>query len=85
MQLRPQSLWRVIAHPDLSIREAMKWYYRIGRRVWPFEIWNFFFNERRQNDGLTLSEFWEKTCDSKIQKLRTSADRWMLEQSRKEK
>ncbi|MCP4539667.1 MAG: magnesium-protoporphyrin IX monomethyl ester anaerobic oxidative cyclase [Chloroflexi bacterium] len=58
MQLRPRSLRRVIAHPDLAIRDAMRWYYRIGRRVWPFEIWNFFVRDQRQKDGPTLAEFW---------------------------
>jgi anaerobic magnesium-protoporphyrin IX monomethyl ester cyclase len=78
MQLRPQSLWRVMAHPDLSIRGAMKWYYRIGRRVWPFEIWNFLFRERRQKNGPTLSEFWKNTRDNKIQKLRATANQFRL-------
>jgi anaerobic magnesium-protoporphyrin IX monomethyl ester cyclase len=58
MQLRPRSLWRVMAHHDLSIRDAMRWYYRIGRRVWFYEIWNFLFREKRQRDSLTLKEFW---------------------------
>lgn len=58
MQLRPQSLWRVLTHRDLPIRDAMRWYYRIGRRVWPFEIWNFFFRDRHQADGPTLAQFW---------------------------
>jgi anaerobic magnesium-protoporphyrin IX monomethyl ester cyclase len=58
MQLRPRSLRRVLAHPDRSIRAAMRWYYRIGRQVWPYEIWNFFFREKRRKDGPTLAEFW---------------------------
>ncbi len=41
IQLRPRSLRRVLAHPDLPIRAAMKWYYRIGRQVWPYEMRNF--------------------------------------------
>lgn len=58
MQLRPQSLKRVIAHRDLPIRAAMRWYYQIGRRVWPFEIKKFLFRDRHQKDGPTLVEFW---------------------------
>jgi len=58
MQLRPKSLSRVLAHPDLPIRGAMKWYYRIGRRVWPYEIWNFFLRDRPKQRYLTLSGFW---------------------------
>jgi hypothetical protein len=41
VQLRPKSLWRVLAHPDPGLREAMRWYYRIGRQVWPHEVWHF--------------------------------------------
>lgn len=60
MQLRPQSLKRVLAHHDLPIRAAMKWYYCIGRRVWFYEIWNFFLRDRPMMKGLTLSTFWGK-------------------------
>ena len=58
MQLRPRALLRVITQRDPAIRAAMQWYYRIGRRVWPYEIWNFLFRERRQKAGPTLTEFW---------------------------
>lgn len=59
MQLRPQSLWRVITHRDHSIRAAMRWYYQIGRRVWFYEIWNFVFRDNMRKDGPTLKEFWD--------------------------
>jgi anaerobic magnesium-protoporphyrin IX monomethyl ester cyclase len=58
MQLRPQSLKRVLAHHDLAIRDAMKWYYRIGRRMWPYKIWNFFLQDRPKNSGLSPANFW---------------------------
>lgn len=58
MQGRPRALARVMAHADSSIRAAMQWYYRIGRRVWPFELWEFVVGERRVNAGPTLAEFW---------------------------
>ncbi len=61
IQLRPRSIWRLLAHPDPSFRDAMRWYYRIGRQVWPYEIWNFLFRDRRRSRGLRLDEFWEKT------------------------
>ncbi len=67
MQLRPRSLRRVIAHHDLSIRDAMRWYYRIGRRVWPYEIWNFFFRDRCQRYGPTLAEFWGAPQDGEAE------------------
>jgi len=58
MQLRPRALWRVLAHPDRPIRDAMRWYHRIGRRVWPYEIRNFLLQDRCGRDGPTLAEFW---------------------------
>lgn len=58
MQGRPRALARVMAHADSSIRAAMQWYYRIGRRMWPFELWEFVVGERRANAGPTLAEFW---------------------------
>ncbi|MGE5293848.1 MAG: magnesium-protoporphyrin IX monomethyl ester anaerobic oxidative cyclase [Solirubrobacterales bacterium] len=59
IQLRPRSLRRLWTHPDLSIRAAIKWYYRIGRQVWPYEMRNFFFQDRCRKDGPTLAEFWD--------------------------
>jgi anaerobic magnesium-protoporphyrin IX monomethyl ester cyclase len=65
IQLRPRSLRRLFTHPDLPIRNAMKWYYRIGRRVWPYEMRSFFFRDRRQREGPTLAEFWGTPQDTK--------------------
>lgn len=57
VQLRPKSLWRVLAHDDLELRKAMRWYYRIGRQVWPYELWHFLFRDRRLANGPTLRQF----------------------------
>lgn len=57
MQLRPRALARLHGHPDPSIRAAMRWYYRIGRRVWPYEIWSFVFRDGRTRTGPTLAAF----------------------------
>jgi anaerobic magnesium-protoporphyrin IX monomethyl ester cyclase len=62
-QLRPKALWRLVAHPDPGVREAMRWYYRIGRQVWPYELWNFLFRDRRLRSGPTLAEFLGKSED----------------------
>lgn len=69
MQLRPRALRRVLAHPDRAIRAAQRWYYRIGRRVWPYEIWNFLFRDRRRKDGPTLAEFWGAPQDAEEEAL----------------
>lgn len=60
MQLRPRSLIRLLLHPDSSFRSAMKWYYRIGRRVWPYEIVNFFISDHITMHGARLMNFWQE-------------------------
>jgi anaerobic magnesium-protoporphyrin IX monomethyl ester cyclase len=57
-QLRPRSIGRVLFHRDPGLRAAMRWYYRIGRRVWFYEVWNFFFRDNQVKNGPTLAEFW---------------------------
>jgi anaerobic magnesium-protoporphyrin IX monomethyl ester cyclase len=57
VQLRPRSLWRLLAHPNPAFRAAMRWYYRIGRQVWPYEIWHFLFRDHRTANGPTLGQF----------------------------
>ena len=57
MQLRPRSLVRLWAHPDRGLRAAMAWYYHIGRKVWPYELWHFLFRDHRIRNGPTLEQF----------------------------
>ena len=46
LQSRPKALCRVLFHPDAGLRHAMRWYTRMGRRVWPHEIRNFLRDRR---------------------------------------
>lgn len=55
-QLRPKALMRWIWHPDPKIRHAIRWYYRMGRRVWLHEIAGFLFHDRVRTDGRTASD-----------------------------
>ena len=57
LQSRPKALWRVLFHRDRGLRHAMRWYTRMGRRVWPHEIREFVFG-RRLKDGPTVAQFW---------------------------
>jgi anaerobic magnesium-protoporphyrin IX monomethyl ester cyclase len=57
LQCRPKAICRVLFHPDRGLRRAMRWYTKMGRRVWPYEIVNFLIN-RRLKDGPTLAQFW---------------------------
>jgi anaerobic magnesium-protoporphyrin IX monomethyl ester cyclase len=56
-QLRPRSLRRLAWNPDPKIRHAIRWYYRMGRRVWIHEIIGFLFRDRHEADGPTLGAF----------------------------
>ena len=60
MQLRPKSLMRYFFHNDRSIRKAIHWYYKIGRKVWLHELYHFFFKDKRQKMGIKLKEFWDE-------------------------
>lgn len=57
-QARPKALMRLIRHPDRKLRHAIRWYYRMGRRVWFHEIVSFFARDRYVRDGVTLRDFW---------------------------
>ncbi len=58
VQLRPKALWRTLFQPDARLRHAMRWYAEMGRRVWLYEIRNFFLRDRRLGKGPTVREFW---------------------------
>jgi anaerobic magnesium-protoporphyrin IX monomethyl ester cyclase len=55
-QMRPRALARLLAHPDPAQRAAMRWYYRIGRRVWFHEWWQFLFHDRTREAGPTVEK-----------------------------
>jgi anaerobic magnesium-protoporphyrin IX monomethyl ester cyclase len=60
LQARPKAIWRTFFHPDLALRDAMQWYTRMGRRVWPFELLGFFVRDRRTRTerGPTVERMW---------------------------
>jgi anaerobic magnesium-protoporphyrin IX monomethyl ester cyclase len=57
MQARPKALRRLLFGGDADFRHAMRWYTRMGRRVWFRELWQFFFGGAPASTGLTLREF----------------------------
>jgi anaerobic magnesium-protoporphyrin IX monomethyl ester cyclase len=64
MQCRPRSLWRLLAHPDRGFRAAMRWYHRIGRQVWLYELWQWVFCDRRTRHGPTVEVFWNRAAET---------------------
>lgn len=65
VQLRPKVLLRMLFHPDAGYRHAMRWYTRIGRRVWFHEIFEFIFITTTLKHGPTLAEYSGRACDDK--------------------
>jgi len=63
VQLRPKAIWRVLFQRDARLRHAMRWYTQMGRRVWPYELKNFFLRDTRLAKGPTLQSFWGKPQD----------------------
>ena len=58
MQSRPRALRRLLSCPDRNIGEAMRWYYRIGRKVWFHEITQFIRHDRRVKPEKSLLAYW---------------------------
>ncbi|MBO9621954.1 MAG: magnesium-protoporphyrin IX monomethyl ester anaerobic oxidative cyclase [Sphingomonas sp.] len=63
-QLRPRALLRWAWHPDPKIRHAIRWYYRMGRRVWIHEMLGFFFRDTCRADGRTLADHFGAAQDA---------------------
>ncbi|HAA01024.1 MAG TPA: magnesium-protoporphyrin IX monomethyl ester anaerobic oxidative cyclase [Flavobacteriales bacterium] len=58
MQTRPKAIKRLLFHKEKRLRSAMRWYTRIGRRVWFWELWQFFFVTPLNYQKVKLREFW---------------------------
>jgi len=58
MQMRPRALLRSLIGPDKDVLHAMRWYVKMGRRVWFREIAHFLFEDKRVGNGPTLEQFW---------------------------
>ncbi|RWC93679.1 MAG: magnesium-protoporphyrin IX monomethyl ester anaerobic oxidative cyclase [Mesorhizobium sp.] len=64
VQSRPKALARILFHRDPEQRHSMRWYTKMGRRVWFCEVWGFLARDRRVTDGPTLAEFWGAPQDA---------------------
>lgn len=59
MQARPKALRRLFFHKDAKLKDAMKWYTQIGRRVWIYELIQFCFKDKLLKKNMQLHQFWE--------------------------
>jgi anaerobic magnesium-protoporphyrin IX monomethyl ester cyclase len=58
MQTRPSAIKRLLFHKEARLRSAMRWYTRIGRRVWFWELYQFFFVTKLTKQKIKMSDFW---------------------------
>lgn len=65
LQTRPKAVARLLFHRDGDYRHAMRWYTRIGRRVWFHEVFEFLFQTRVKKSGPTLQEFLGQTLEDR--------------------
>ena len=70
LQGRPKAFWRTFLQRDRGLRHAMQWYGRMGKRVWPYEIKNFLFRDRRTEHGPTVTDYWGAPQDAEEEALR---------------
>jgi anaerobic magnesium-protoporphyrin IX monomethyl ester cyclase len=63
VQGRPKAMWRSFMQRDPAARHGMRWYTRMGRRVWIHEWRIFLFRDKRVRNGPTLREFWGSPQD----------------------
>ena len=58
VQMRPKAVKRLLFHRDARLRSAMRWYTNIGRKVWFWELYQFFFVTKLTKEKITLEKFW---------------------------
>jgi anaerobic magnesium-protoporphyrin IX monomethyl ester cyclase len=58
VQLRPKALIRLFFHKEARLRSAMRWYTNIGRRVWFWELYQFFFVTKLTREKVKMKDFW---------------------------
>ncbi len=58
VQARPKALWRLWTLRDPKLRHAQRWYYKMGRRVWFHELFEFIFRDNRRLKGPRAEEYW---------------------------
>jgi anaerobic magnesium-protoporphyrin IX monomethyl ester cyclase len=65
MQLRPKAVGRLLLHPDRSIRRAMRWYYKIGIKVWFHQVGSWRWDQMAKT-AESLAVFWDKNQQSRM-------------------
>lgn len=75
IQARPRAIGRLLFHPDPEQRHSMRWYTKMGRRVWLREIFQFLFKDRFLSERPTLETFWGGPQDAEEESMTLPARR----------
>lgn len=75
IQGRPKALSRLLFHSDPEQRKSMRWYTKMGRRVWLREIFQFLFRDRFLVERPTLEAFWGSPQDAEEESMALPARR----------
>lgn len=70
LQMRPKAIYRTLFSQDPDVAYAMRWYTKMGRRVWFREVFRFFFSDKRIKNGPTLETFLGKSLHEKENAMR---------------
>jgi anaerobic magnesium-protoporphyrin IX monomethyl ester cyclase len=70
-QMRPRAIRRFLWNPEPKIRHAIRWYYRMGRRVYIWEIFHFLFRDRFLARGIPLLTFGGAPLDAEEYSMNT--------------
>lgn len=69
IQARPKALARILLHKDREQRHSMRWYTKMGRRVWLREIHGFLFRDTFLKEPQRLDRFWGQPQDDQEEAL----------------
>lgn len=61
LQMRPKAIYRNLFSRDRDVAYAMRWYTKMGRRVWFREVFDFIFKDKRVKNGPSLESFLGKS------------------------
>lgn len=75
MQTRPRALVRSFLSSDPDVLHGMRWYVRIGRRVWFHEVANFLFSDRRVGNGPSVAGFMGESLHEQEEALRIGSNK----------
>ncbi|HEX8955781.1 MAG TPA: magnesium-protoporphyrin IX monomethyl ester anaerobic oxidative cyclase [Burkholderiaceae bacterium] len=70
MQTRPRAILRTFFSRDPDVLHGMRWYVRIGRRVWFHEVANFLFGDKRVAGGPSVAQFMGESLHEREEALR---------------